>query len=53
MAAIQAGDGLRRNRGGAPTQGRTPQPGEERRVREDLERMRAFLRQEKERDKEG
>ena len=28
VAAIQAGDGLRRNRGGAPTQGRTPQPGD-------------------------
>lgn len=30
VAAIQAGDGLRQNRGGAPAQGRTPQPGEER-----------------------
>jgi len=45
VAAIQAGDGLRRNRGGAPTQGRTPQPGEERRVREDMERMRRLMEQ--------
>ena len=45
VAAIQAGDGLRRNRGGAPAQGRTPQPGEERRVREDMERMRRLMEQ--------
>ena len=45
LAAIQAGDGLRRNRGGAPAQGRTPQPGEERRVREDMERMRRLMEQ--------
>ena len=45
VAAIQAGDGLRRNRGGAPAQRRTPQPGEERRVREDMERMRRLMEQ--------
>ena len=45
VAAIQAGDGLRQNRGGAPAQGRTPQPGEERRVREDMERMRRLMEQ--------
>ena len=45
VAAIQAGDGLRRNRSGALAQGRTPQPGEERRVREDMERMRRLMEQ--------
>ena len=46
VAAIQAGDRACAGTGaGRRPQGRTPQPGEERRVREDMERMRRLMEQ--------
>ena len=61
LAEIEAGDKPARTAQSAPSAGSRPAmqdhpaaPGDvDRRVREDLERMREFLRQEKERDKEG